>query len=168
MSLWLQSAIEHLNGRRYKQFWENLLPIAPIPIPQCMIQELEFGEKFCTDPADDPLFPIRFLWLLEGNEQRCFNLPMLERSRFHPEILLFDIWERAVNEPKFREEIESDGFRFNWTEKAIAMSTGWILIGNHFAEDLFQIEFLLHEELLFPDNKTGELRTVFQSFRNHT
>jgi hypothetical protein len=165
MSLWLQSAIEHLNCRRYKAFRDNLLPIAPILIPGCMIRELEFGERCCTDPADDPLFPIRFLWLLEGNEQRQFNLPMLGRSRYHPEILLFEIWDRAVNEPKFRDEMESEGFRFNWTEKAIAMSTGWILIGNHFVEDLFQIESLLYEELLFPDNKTGEMCTVFQSFR---
>jgi hypothetical protein len=96
MSLLLQSAIEHLNGRRYIKFRENLLPIAPISIPQCMIRELEFGEKWCTDPADDPLFPIRFLWLLEGNEKRRINLLMLGRSHFHPEILLFDIWEQAA------------------------------------------------------------------------
>lgn len=165
MSLWLQSAIERLNGRRYQAFRENLLPIAPIPIPDCMKRELEFGERCCIDPADDPLFPIRFFWLLEGNEQRRYDLPMLSRSRFHPEILLFDIWNRAVAEPQFRQEMESKDFKFNLIEKAIAMSTGWILIGDHFVEDLFEIESVLHTELLFPDNKTGVLRTVFQSFR---
>jgi len=68
---------------------------------------------------------------------------MLERSRFHPEVLLFDIWERAVSEPEFREKLKAEGFRFNWTEKAVAMSTGWILIGDHFAEDFFEIEKVL-------------------------
>lgn len=165
MSLWLQSVIEHLNSRRFKNFKDNLLPIAPIQIPGCMIRELEIGEKCCTDPAEDPLFPIRFLWLLEGNEQRLYNLPMLERSMFHPEILYFEIWQRAVNEPEFREKMESEGFRFNWAEKAAAMSTGWILIGDNFVEDFFEIESILHLELLFPDHKTGEMRTVFQSFR---
>jgi len=153
MSLWLQSDIEHLNSRLYNAFRENLLPGAPIPIPECLVRELEFGERCCTDPSGDPLFPIRFIWLLEGNEQRFDNLPMLGRSRFHPEILYFDIRQRAVNEPEFRDWMETEGFRINLTEKAIAMSTGWILIGDHFVEDLFQIESLHHVELLFPDHK---------------
>ncbi len=165
MSLWLQSAIECLENRDYKYFREKLLPHAPIPIPACMIRELEFGEKYCTHSGEDPLFPIRFLWLLEGNEQRLYNLPMLGRSRFHPEVLLFNIWNRVIAEPEFRQEMESKDFKFNFIEKAIAMSTGWILIGDHFVEDLFQIESLLLVELLFPDNVTGEMRTVFQSFR---
>lgn len=88
---------------------------------------------------------------------------MLERSRFHPENLLFDIWGRAANDPQFRDMMESEGFRFNWSEKAIAMSTGWILIGDHFAEDLFEIESVLGIELLFPDMGTGKLRKIFTS-----
>ena len=76
---------------------------------------------------------------------------MLERSRFHSENLLFDIWERAVKKPQFREEMESNGFRFNWTEKDVAMSTGWILIGDQFIEDLLKIESTLGLELIFPD-----------------
>lgn len=165
MSLWLQSAIEHLNGRRYKAFRENMLTIAPIPIPECLVRELEFGEHCCTDPADDPLFPIRFLWLLEGNEQRLYNLPMLERSRFHPEILYFEIWQRAVNEPEFRDKMETEGFRINLTEKAIAMSTGWILIGDHFIEDFIEIESILGVELIFPDKGKGKPKPVFQSYK---
>jgi hypothetical protein len=100
-----------------------------------------------------------------GERKRLYNLPLLGRSRFHPEILYFDIWQQAVNEPEFRDKMESEGSLFNWAEKAVAMSTGWILIGDHFVEDLFQIESLLHVELLFADHKTGEIRTVFQPFR---
>jgi len=111
------------------------------------------------------LFPIRFLWLLEGIERRHFNLPMMGRSRFHPEILLYDIWERANAEPSFRLEMESGGFIFNFQEKAIAMSTGWVLIGDHFEDDLFEIESILNIKLLFPEKNTGELRSVFDALR---
>jgi hypothetical protein len=165
MSLWLQSAIEHFHSRHYQEFRENLLPRAPSPMPECLIKELEFGESYCTDPEDDPLFPIRYLWLLEGLEQRNFNLPMMGRSRFHPEILLYDIWERVNAEPTFRQELESAGFKFNFHEKAIAMSTGWVLIGDHFTEDFFEIESILNIKLLFPEKDTGELKTVFNSLR---
>lgn len=141
------------------------MPRAPSPIPECMIKELEFGERYCTDPEDDPLFPIRFIWLLEGLEQRNFNLPMMGRSRFHPEVLYYEIWQRAVEESQFRQELESAGFKFNFHEKAIAMSAGWVLIGDNFRENLFEIESLLNIKLLFPEKDTGELRSVFNSRR---
>jgi hypothetical protein len=165
MSLWLQSAIWDLDSRSYKHFREQLIPCAPIPIPGCMMKEFEFGERYCRDPQDDPLFPIRFLWLLEGLEHRNFSLPMLGRSRYHPEILLFDFWEQAVADPSFREELESAGFKFNFEDKAIAMSAGWIFIGDHFADDLFEVESVLNTKFLFPDAETGELRPVFNALR---
>lgn len=165
MSLWLQSVIGHLADRKYKQVRDNLLPISPIPIPDCLKKELDFGEKCCNYPEPEPLFPIRFLWLLEGNEYRRFNLPMLNRSHYHPEVLLFDIWNRVVSEPDFKKEMESDGFRFNLDEKSLSMSRGWVFIGNHFIEDFLEIEMTLGIELLFPDKDNNKLRPVFQDYK---
>ena len=90
---------------------------------------------------------------------------MLERSRFHPEVLYFEFWQRALNEPEFRTKTEADRFRFNLTEKAIAMSTGWIWIGDHFVEDFFEVENILGIKLLFPRKDTQKPEIIFQSFR---
>lgn len=165
MSLWLQEATELLNNRQYEEFRRDLLPNAPIVLPSCLLREVEFGERCCVEPSSDPLFPIRFLWLFEGNEQRLFGLPALGRSRFHPEVLLFEVWNRVCSDPLFRQKLESNGFLFNLSEKAVAMSTGWILIGGRFIEDLLEIETALGCELLFPDRETGKLRPAFQAFK---
>jgi hypothetical protein len=77
MSWWLQSAIECLNNRGYKDFREKILPAASIPIPRCLIREPEFGEKYGTDPAEDPLFPIHFIWLLGG----IINFQVISQNR---------------------------------------------------------------------------------------
>jgi hypothetical protein len=63
-----------------------------------------------------------------------------------------------------RHKMESERFRSAWTEKAFCMSTGRILIGDHFAEYLFEIEPVLHTEQLFTVHQTGELCSAFQSF----
>jgi len=63
--------------------------------------------------------------------------------------------------------MESGGFIFNFQEKAIAMSTGWVLIGDNLPDDLFEIESVLNTKLLFPEEDTGELKTVFDSLRKN-
>jgi len=73
MSLWLQAATEALQAGKYEMFRVDILPLAPIRIPGCLIWELEFAERRCRDKTKDPLFPIRFLWLMEANEQRLFG-----------------------------------------------------------------------------------------------
>lgn len=94
MSLWLQAAIEALQGGEYERFRVKLLPHAPIRVPGCLLRELEFAERCCRNKANDQLFPIRFLWLMEAHEQRMFGLNPLDRSRYHPEKLL-ERWKRA-------------------------------------------------------------------------
>ena len=51
----------------------------PIPMPKIILEELEFGERFCQDIEENRLFPIRFIWLLEANEQRMFGQKALSR-----------------------------------------------------------------------------------------
>ena len=84
MSLWLQAVIEYLDDGDYKHVREKLLPMAPIVIPKIILEELEFGERFCQDVEKNRLFPIRFIWLLEANEQRLFGQSALSRSKYQP------------------------------------------------------------------------------------
>jgi len=59
MSLWLQAATEALANAKYEQFRKRILPGAPIPLPDCLVRELEFAERRCRDKSKDRLFPIR-------------------------------------------------------------------------------------------------------------
>jgi hypothetical protein len=75
MSLWLQSAINTLSDGDYQHFRQTLLPMSPIPILNCLLRELEYGERYCINVDTDRLFPIRFIWMLEAMEQRNFEFP---------------------------------------------------------------------------------------------
>ena len=167
MSLWMQTATELLYHRQYEKFRNDLLPCAPLTLPESLLRELEFGERYCRDELSDPLFPIRFLWVFEGHEQQQFGIPALGRSRYHPELLQFDICDRVFTDTQFRQVMESEGFLFKLSEKAVAMSAGWILIGERLIEDLIEIESTLGFEILFPDRQTGELRPAFQAYRQN-
>jgi|GEM_PF-1362965 len=160
MSLWLQSSLQALQSGDYARFRQDLLPVAPIPIPDCLGRELEFAERRCRRASQDRLFPIRFLWLLEANEQRLWGYPPLARSHYHPETLL-DFWERAIADPDHRQAREADGFRFDLEEKAVEMTAGWIYIGERFIADLFEVEEALGVTLQFPSPSSGVPRPVF-------
>ena len=151
MSLWLSSAIQTIQNGDYKHFRENLLPIAPMKIPQCMMREVDFAEKCCLDNENDWIFPIRFLWLLEANEQRLFGDKPLRRSRYHPEKIL-EAWKRVSTDLEYRKEFEDQVIKFNFDEKAIQTIDGWIYIGESFIEDFLEIEDSLGVELLFPNS----------------
>lgn len=166
MSLWLQTAIEALTDGAYERFRQNLLPTSPIPLPDCMMRELEFAERRCRNIKKDRLFPIRFLWLLEANEQRLWGLPPLGRSLYHPEKLL-ELWDRVSTDPGYRQELEAEGFRFDLKEKAFELTPGWVYIGNRFVADLLEIESAIGVELMFPGSSTEELRPAFQESRRH-
>jgi hypothetical protein len=156
--------MEALHYGDYERFRRGLLPIAPIPIPDCLIRELEFAERRCRDREKDRLFPIRFLWILEANEQKWSGQPAPTRSRYHPEKLL-EFWARVSADPQFRQEREAEGFRFDFVEKAVEMTAGWIYIGERFARDLLEIEAAVGVELLFSGPLAGELRPAFQELK---
>ena len=164
MSLWLQAVTEALEYGDYEHFRVNLLPNAPISVPACLFREVQFAERRCRDNSQDRLFPIRFLWLMEAHEQRMFGLSPLERSCYHPEKLL-ELWKRASADMQYRQECEADGFRFDFTEKAVKSSVGWIYIGERFVEDFLEVETTLGVELLFPNPPASEGRTAFQGFK---
>ena len=164
MSLWLQASIEALQGGDYERFRVKILPHAPIRVPGCLLRELEFAERCCRDKANDQLFPIRFLWLMEAHEQRMFGLSPLGRSRYQPEKLL-ELWMRASADVLYRQECESAGFRFDFTEKSVNLGVGWIYIGERFVEDFLEVETTLGVELLFPSPPATEGRPAFQEFK---
>lgn len=166
MSVWLQAALRALDTGDYERLRQKLLPIAPIPIPDCMVRELEFAERHCRDRNKDQLFPLRFLWLLEANEQRNFGYPPPAQSPYHPETLL-QLWLRASTDPEYRQEREAEGFRFDLTERAVEMIDGWVYIGDRFIEDLLEVEAALQVELLFADPSSGEPRPAFPGFKRH-
>lgn len=139
MSLWLQAVTWALARGDYKDVRANLFPIAPIPIPGCLYRELEFGERQCRDVEKSPLFPIRYLWLMEGHEQRLLDLSPVGRSYYHPEELL-ELWTRAGTDVNYRQKLEATGIRFDFAEKALKMEVGWIYIGEQFVEDFLEIE----------------------------
>jgi hypothetical protein len=163
MSLWLQSTLSFLEARYYHHVRENLLPIAPIALPGCLERELAFGERHCSDANGAALFPIRFLWTLEAAEQRNFGLPA-GRSRYHPENLL-ESWERASADAVYRAELEAQGFRFDFDEKTIELTAGWVYIGDHFAEDFLAIEATLGVEILFPSPPPGAPEPAFRELK---
>jgi hypothetical protein len=162
VSLWLQAAIESLEEGDYKHVRKRLLPSLQSPVPGCLIRELEFGERRCCDIKKDRLFPIRFLWWLEGVEQRNFGLTALGRSGYHPEKLL-DVWERACGDSAYRHEREAEGFKFDFAEKAMELTVGWVYIGDRFVEDFLELETALGVELLFPGPQPGEALPAFQA-----
>ena len=164
MSLWLQAATEALQKGNYERFRVNILPLAPISIPGCMHRELEFAERRCLNKEEDQLFPIRFLWLMEANEQRRFGLSPLGRSRYHPEKLL-ELWNRASADAQYQQECEADGIQFDFNEKAMKLDVGWIYIGDRFIEDFLEVETTLGVELLFPNPPSTEKLPAFQKFK---
>lgn len=166
MSLWLQTAIDALTDGAYERFRQDLLPTSPIPLPDCMMLELKFAERRCRNVIKDRLFPIRFLWLLEANEQRLWGLPPLGRSNYHPERLL-ETWDRVSTDPQFRQELEAEGFRFDFAEKAVELTPGWVYIGNRFVEDLLGVGGAVGVELMFPGSTSGELNPAFQGSKRH-
>ena len=163
MSLWLQAVLESLESGRYESLRKKIMPHAPIPIPSCMLRELEFAERHCLDVTKDPLFPIRFLWLMEGKEQRVLGI-LPGRSLYHPEKLL-ELWERASRDIQFRMENETAGMRFDFTEKAVKFDQGWIYIGDHFVDDFLEIEATLGCELLFCNSTESKGKPVFKKFK---
>jgi hypothetical protein len=146
------------------RFRQEILPMAPIPLPDCLRHELEFAERHCQDPTHDRLFPIRFLWLLEANEQRRYGHPPLVRSHYHPEELL-SFWKRAAADPEYRRAREAEGFRFDLMEKAVELTAGWVYIGDRFIRDLFAVEATLGVTLQFPCPPYGQRRPAFPACR---
>jgi len=161
VSLWLQSATKALILGQYDRFRNELLPVAPRPVPDSLLREVAFGERRCR--GDDHLFPIRFLWLWEGSEQGLFGLKALGRSRYHPQQLLA-LWTRACGDPEFRAQREAEGFRFDLGEEAVEMPNGWIYVGDQFAADLVEGEKVLGHELVFPDLRPGQEYPRFRRF----
>jgi hypothetical protein len=159
----MQAALEALHYGNYARFRRDLLPRAPFPVPPCLLREVEFGERRCVDYKKDPLFPIRFLWTLEGNEQRVFGLPA-GRSRYHPERLL-EVWERATTDSAYRQELEAGGMPFDLTERALRVQHGWIYMGDRFVDDFLEIEVVVRVELLFPTETDGERQPAFQEIK---
>jgi len=54
----------------------------------------------------------------------------------------------------FQAQQLANGFRFDFKEKAINMTAGWVLIGDHLMDDLLEIEKVLKVEMIF-DNYPG-------------
>ena len=163
MSLWLQSALDFMAARNYAHVRENLLPIAPIPLPGCLERELAFAERRCADPDEPALFPVRFLWTLEALEQRNFGHPP-GRSHYHPEKLLRN-WERACADATFRAELEAARFVLDFEEQAIELTRGWVYIGDRFAEDFLEIEATTGVELLFSAEPPGSPQPAFRELK---
>ena len=164
MSLWLEAMTRALRDGEYSRIREVLLPRAPRSIPECMYREMAFAERCCRDIETDPVFPIRFLWLLDGHEQLAFGLPPSGLGVYHPE-KLFDFWPRVIVDKDLRAQHEADGMRLNLEEKAVDLGRGWIYIGDRFIEDLFDVEACLGGEVLFKCPETGEFLPVFRAQR---
>jgi hypothetical protein len=93
-----------------------------------------------------------------------FGLSPLERSCYHPEKLL-ELWKRVSTDVDYRQECEGAGLQFDFVEKAVKVSEGWIYIGERFVEDFLEVETILGTQLLFPDPLTGDGRPAFKEFK---
>ncbi len=160
MSLWMQEATEALGRGEYRRFRQDLLPMAPFPIPACLLREVEYGERHCQEVETDRLFPIRFLWVFEAIEQTNWGLEPGARSIFNPESL-YGMWERLTTDHQFRKECEEGGSRFDFAEKAMESSHGWIYIGDSFIDDFLELENGAGVELQFPSGTSGESIPAF-------
>ena len=160
MSLWLEAMARALHYGEYKRIREVLLPMAPRSIPECMHREMRFAERCCLNVEIDPVFPIRFSWLLDGHEQLVFGIPPSGRGVYHPEKLL-DFWTRVIVDMDLRAQHEAGGMRLNLEEQAVDLGRGWIYIGDRFVEDLLEVESCLGGEILFKCPETGEFLPVF-------
>ena len=58
---------------------------------------------------------------MELHEQHMFGLPAPGRSHYHPETLLYEVWQKPCSDDQHRRQLESDGYRFNLMEKAVAI-----------------------------------------------
>jgi hypothetical protein len=164
MSLWLDAMLSHLNVGAYHDIRVKVLPLCPIPLPDCLMKEFEYGERCCNNSENDRLFPIRFLWFMEAHEQRMFGYQAGARSRYHPEKLL-EFWERANSDSSFLQEQTANGFRFDMKEKAINMSSGWIYIGDDLVGDLMVIEKTLKVEMIFTNYPDRPPQPAFSAIK---
>ncbi|WP_201352185.1 hypothetical protein [Hydrogenimonas urashimensis] len=171
MSLFLSSVIEALQSGDYRQFRHIMEKVGPTifkgKMPQSLLEEARYGELNCgKNDQSEPLFPIRFMWLLEMHEQRMFGLQTLGRSMYHPE-KLYALWQKATSDASYRKELEEEGIRFDLKNKAILLPAGWVYIGEHFVEDFIEIErfYAKGKEILYPDPETGEMKPVFHEFK---
>ncbi len=164
MSLWLEAMTGALHKGEYAWIRETLLPMAPRPIPQCMYREIAFAERCCREGETDRVFPVRFLWLLDGHEQRTFGISPSGIGVYHPEKLL-DFWSHVLVDMDVRKQHEAGGIRFNLEEKAFDLGRGWIYIGDRFVEDLLEVESCLGGEVLFMCPETGDFLPAFRAKR---
>ena len=162
MSMWLEAMTRAMQEGEYGRIREVLLPMAPMSIPECIYREISFAERCCLNIETDPVFPVRFLWLLDGHEQSAFGLPPSGLGVYHPEKLL-DFWTRVIVDMDLRAQHQADGMRLKLEEKAIDLGRGWIYIGDRFVEDLFEVESCLGGIVLFKCPETGEFLPAFRS-----
>ncbi len=160
----MDAAADILEGGNYVKFRQDLIPRAPFTIAPGMMREIEFAERRCRDIKKDRLFPYRFLLLFEGVEQRRWGIPAGGRSHYHPEALL-EFWNTILSDPAERKKCEDGGFRFDFEEKAVEFTPGWIYIGDTFIEDFLEIEALAEVELLFTTGTPGEYAPVFTEYK---
>jgi hypothetical protein len=76
-----------------------------------------------------------------------------------------ELWKLASTDEDYRQECEAAGLLFDFAEKAVKVSAGWIYIGERFVEDFLEVETILKTELLFPDPMAGVGRPAFQDFK---
>ena len=170
MSLFLSNAIMALQSGRYEKFRKIIENVGPHifrgKMPKSLLDEARYGEMYCKKDSSEPLFPIRFLWLLEMHELRMFGLEPLGRSLYHPE-KLYELWQKAVSDRAYREELQQNHIELDLKNKAILLSAGWVYIGDHFIEDFIEIERFMagDREILYPDPDTGEMRPVFHDYK---
>jgi hypothetical protein len=108
-------------------------------LPKCLYKELEYAESgIYKSLRDEKLFPIRFLWFFEIHEYKNFQIPVPNRSIYHPK-MLYEKWQQCYNDDTYRTEAEEEGVIFDMKNKAISLTRGWVLIGDTFITDLDEI-----------------------------
>ncbi|MBT0652908.1 hypothetical protein [Geomobilimonas luticola] len=104
---------------------------------------------------------------MECNEQRLFGIEPLGRSIYHPEKLL-EVWEHVQSDQNYCNYLKENGFEFDFVDKAMELTRGWIYVGDTFIEDFMEIEQNIGVEMMFPDPETKEPKAVFKSYKHQS
>ena len=170
MSLFLQHIQELYADSEYHEIRESLRGFEKNTqklLPSCIFKELDYARSTSyRSIRDENIFPIRFLWFFELNEQRIMGVIMpLERSHYNPE-KLYEIWLRCLSDESYRQEAEAADVLFDLNNKAISLTRGWVFIGDAFIEDLMEIESYWGENLMVIDEETKMERSLFVEFKS--
>jgi len=142
MSFFLQHIQELYYYKEYSQIREELIKFEKSNrlLPKCLFKEVDYADSNTYRKIrDEDVYPVWFLWFFDMHEHVMFNIDFFGQSRYFPQWLQ-ERWNLCCENENYREDALANGVLFDFENKAISLTAGWVFIGDSFLEDLKEIE----------------------------